>query len=81
MENSSIKARMSVGAWSSKSIGLGKRIAEVDILRKAYEIYMENGNPFSNEMDDLFRDENETGEPENLKSSSVIPLNNRCLQF
>jgi hypothetical protein len=42
---------------------------------------MENGNPFSNEIDDLFRDENETGEPENLKSPSVITLNNRCLQF
>ena len=81
MENSVIKAKMYMGLWTSKSISLGKKIAEVDILRKAYEIYMENGNPFSNEIDDLFSDENETGEPENLKSSSVIPLNNRCLQF
>lgn len=81
MENSVIKAKMNVGLWTSKSISLGKKIDEVDILRKAYEIYIENSNPFSNEMDDLFRDENETGEPENLKSSSVIRLDIRCLQF
>ena len=45
MENSVIKAKMNMGLWTSKSISLGKKIAEVDILRKAYEIYMENGNP------------------------------------
>jgi hypothetical protein len=82
MENSVIKAKMNMGLWTSKPISLGKKIAEVDILRRAYEIYMENGNTFSNEIDELFRDEIETGKPENLKSSAVIPgLNIRSLQF
>jgi hypothetical protein len=50
-----------------------------------YFLYVRYHQIFQNQqalkMDDLFSDEIETGKPEKLNSSAVIPdVNNRCLQ-
>jgi hypothetical protein len=82
MENSITKAKKSRHVRTSKSIDTRKRITEVDILRKAYEIYIENSDFSSNEIDHLFRIERELGESHNLGSSvGYPPSGKRCIQL
>jgi hypothetical protein len=70
MENSITKTKKSTVEKKSKSTGSRKRITEVDILRKAYEIYMENSDLSAKSIDDLFRDGRELEESGSVGSSA-----------
>lgn len=55
MENTSIKTRKLLTLRKPVSRDLKKSIDEVDILRMAYEIYLENSHIYADEMNDLIR--------------------------
>jgi len=55
MENASIKTRKLLKLRKPVSRDLKKCVDEVDILRMAYEIYLENSHIYADEMNDLIR--------------------------
>ncbi|MGC1389878.1 MAG: hypothetical protein WA816_02485 [Bacteroidales bacterium] len=69
MENSVTKVKKSRTARISKSAGIPKRISELEILRRAYEIYLETGVPYASEIEGLFEDGRDSGDYTELKSS------------
>lgn len=82
MENSITKTKKRMVEKKLKSTGPIKRITEVDILRKAYELYIENSDLSAKGIDDLFRDGREMKESESVGSSAGNPFNrNRSFQL
>jgi tripartite-type tricarboxylate transporter receptor subunit TctC len=59
MENSIVKTAKSREIRSAKSRKAQKMISDEDIRRRAYEIYLENGDSFPDELDDWFKAEKE----------------------
>lgn len=59
MENSIIKTRTRREVRSSKPKTSGKMITDEDICRRAYEIYLENGDDYSDDLDNWLNAERE----------------------
>ncbi len=55
MENMNAKTGKSNLNTTSKSDIIGESVSELDILRRAYEIYLENSINFSDELWELLR--------------------------
>ena len=54
MENSFTQVKKSRVSRKAKAAVMIKRITELEILRRAYEIYMETGVPYATEIEGLF---------------------------
>jgi hypothetical protein len=54
MENLFSKVKKSRVVRTTKSAGIRKGISELEILRRAYEIYMETGVPYASEIEGLY---------------------------
>ena len=59
MKNLSVKTTKSIVVHSAKSRKAQKMISSEDIRRRAYEIFLENGDSLPGELDDWFRAERE----------------------
>jgi hypothetical protein len=57
MENSITTKRQASGVMTSESDRSDEKYSELDILRKAYEIYLENSTNFSDELWSILRGE------------------------
>jgi|BarGraIncu00222A_1022003.scaffolds.fasta_scaffold89348_1 hypothetical protein len=63
MENMNAKTGNSNLNTTSKTNRLGEGVSEPDILRRAYEIYLENSINFSDELWELLRGQTSVKEP------------------
>jgi hypothetical protein len=59
METAVISSKRNREVHKVESALVEKRISEEDIRRRAYEIYLENGDSYSDELDDWYRAERE----------------------
>jgi hypothetical protein len=62
MKNSTLKTQCQDKSLKSDSQEKGLGVSELDILRKAYELLLENSNVFFSELENSFRIERERRE-------------------
>ena len=74
MENSFSKVKKNKVSRKTKTAGIIKKITELEILRRAYEIYMETGVPYATEIEGLYEAERDPGNSADLKSAEKNPL-------
>lgn len=79
MENSITKTRKSDDVIASDSQETRRRVTEVDILWRAYEIYLDNNNSFTDEVFDWVRGETTIGKPGICKTSVQGQLKNHLV--
>jgi hypothetical protein len=67
MENLITKTKRRRVSRTTTGTGMKKKVTELEILRRAYEIYMETGVPYASEIEGLTEEDTDSGKYTDFK--------------